>query len=458
VREIARALADGTWRPDRPPGTVLDIVRARVDRVSPACRRFVQAAAIVGRDFSLTLVAAALRELAGDCLGPVDEAIAFGLIDQVGASGDYRFVHALTREAVEASLTTAARVSLHRAVADAIEATFAGDLSEHLNDIARHWAPYGEAETARAWAIRAADDAVRRLAYEDGVRLYRAALAVDSASLPGLERSRVLVALGRAAYLAGDLHACAEAAVAAAGAASAAGSRELLAEAALVAEVTADRQRGRRPAPRAGRNRARRSRPRGATRQTARPEKPPLVLRRRPRSRGRPERSRPRPRALLRGWPRPRRGPARAQGGVPGTKPPGGPHGAGVGDARTRTAYWKRPHRHVGRAVADRGLDRRRRPGGGGRSPCPPSGRRRAGRRTGRCLALRPHRRGHRPGPGPLRRRGSHRSSRLRADAGGRAGPGARDLLFPSGRRATVRLESDQSARSKRISRPSAQA
>jgi hypothetical protein len=32
VREIARAMADGTWRPDRPPKTVLDIVTARLDR------------------------------------------------------------------------------------------------------------------------------------------------------------------------------------------------------------------------------------------------------------------------------------------------------------------------------------------------------------------------------------------------------------------------------------------
>ena len=46
VREVARAMADGSWRPDRPPRTVLDVVSARLDRVSAGCRRFVQAAAI----------------------------------------------------------------------------------------------------------------------------------------------------------------------------------------------------------------------------------------------------------------------------------------------------------------------------------------------------------------------------------------------------------------------------
>ncbi|MDQ3679097.1 MAG: hypothetical protein M3378_00835 [Actinomycetota bacterium] len=154
--------------------------------------------------------------------------------------GDYRFVHALTRDAVEASLTTADRVALHRAVAEATAAQFAGDLADHLTEIARHWAqlaPYGEAATARKWAIQAGDDAVRRLAYEEGARLYRATLAFDATPLCDVERCRVLVALGRAAYFAGDLHGCVDAALGAADAAGAAQSPELAAEAALVLEA-----------------------------------------------------------------------------------------------------------------------------------------------------------------------------------------------------------------------------
>jgi len=243
VREVARAMADGTWRPDRPPRTVLDVVRARLDRVSADCRRLVQAAAVVGRDFALGLVAASLGEPVGRCLPLVDEAVGHGLVDPVGDAGEYRFVHALTRDAVEASLTTAERAMLHRAVAEATEARFAGNLSEHLADLARHWAalaPYGEAATARRWAIRAADDAVRRLAYEEGVRLYRAALALDPAGSSDVERGQVLVALGRAASLAGDVAGCVDAAVAAADAARAARSPQLMGDAALVLEATPD--------------------------------------------------------------------------------------------------------------------------------------------------------------------------------------------------------------------------
>ena len=139
VREVSRAMADGTWRPDRLPRSVLDVVRVRLERVSPECRRLVQAAAVVGRDFSLPLVARALDGPVAQCLPVIDEAIAFGLVDRVGHTGDYRFVHALTRDAVEASLTTADRTALHRAVAAAIESHFASNLPDHLADIARHW-------------------------------------------------------------------------------------------------------------------------------------------------------------------------------------------------------------------------------------------------------------------------------------------------------------------------------
>ena len=106
------------WDPDRPPRTVLDVVRARLDSVSAGCRNFVQTAAIVGRDFSVALVATALDEPAAWCLPLTDEAIAYGLLDRVGDHGGYRFA-ALTGRG-GGSLDTADRGALypaHRGVA-----------------------------------------------------------------------------------------------------------------------------------------------------------------------------------------------------------------------------------------------------------------------------------------------------------------------------------------------------
>ncbi|MGQ0577247.1 MAG: ATP-binding protein, partial [Pseudonocardia sp.] len=223
VREVARAVVDGTWEPGRAPHTVRDAVRARVDRLDAATRRFVQAGAVVGRRFPLVVVAAMLDVGVPEALGTADAAVASGLLAQVGAS-ELRFAHALTHDAVRAWIPTGALVELHRAAAGALEAHWAGELDEHLAELAWHHlalAPYGEGASARRWALRAPAEAVRGLAFEEGVRLYRAALGVPAPWPGDVARGRVQLDLGRACYLAGDLDGAVAAARAAAAAARA---------------------------------------------------------------------------------------------------------------------------------------------------------------------------------------------------------------------------------------------
>ena len=101
------------------------------------------------------------------------------------------------------------------------------------------WLPHGEADRARAWTVRAADDAVARLAPEEGARLYEAALAIA----PGpseAARSELQTALGRAAQAAGDLGTAVAAVEAAASSARVAGRPDLVAEAALVLDAVPD--------------------------------------------------------------------------------------------------------------------------------------------------------------------------------------------------------------------------
>ncbi|WP_346135798.1 ATP-binding protein [Lentzea roselyniae] len=211
VTEIARAVGDGTWRQDQPPRSVRDIVTARLARLSPPARELIKTAALIGRDFDLDLAAGA----SGLPISVLDEAAT--LIDATG----HRFVHALTRDAVEASLTTAERRAIHRRIAEVMTA------STHYADVARHWNACGATEEARVWTIRAAEDAVRRLAYEEGARLYRVAASIE-------DSCEVQVALGRAACFAGDLAECVRAAQRAA---ELAVTPEQIAEAALVLEA-----------------------------------------------------------------------------------------------------------------------------------------------------------------------------------------------------------------------------
>ena len=242
VREVARAVIDGTWTPGNPPRTVRDAVQARVDRLAPQARRFVQAGAVVGRRFPLAAVADMLDVPVPDCLAVADVAVSSGLVGQAGG-GELRFAHALTRDAVRASIPTSDVVALHRAAGDALETHWAGELDAHLAELAWHriaLAPYGGGESARGWALRAAADAVRRLAFEEAVRLYRAALGVAAPWPDGTSPGRTQLDLAHACALAGDPAGGLAAAVAAADEARATGRAELLAEAALVLEPVPD--------------------------------------------------------------------------------------------------------------------------------------------------------------------------------------------------------------------------
>ena len=100
-----------------------------------------------------------------------------GLIDEAAVPGRYRFAHALVRESVLAGLSATRRALLHRSLAGALDAQpgRAGEVARHLLE-AR---PLVDAATAARAALRAAEEATRRLAYEDAAELLERAGHVE---------------------------------------------------------------------------------------------------------------------------------------------------------------------------------------------------------------------------------------------------------------------------------------
>lgn len=201
------------------PPTVLQTINERLERLPPKSVWLLRAASIVGREFPVEVVAQMVGEPVLGCLGQLDEAAAAGLVESTATPGQHRFVHVLIRDSIEAGLGTAERVQLHRSAAEAVEQLYAGRLEPHLSDLARHWtsaAVLGDRGRATGWIRRAASEAVSRLAYEEGVRLYRLALDVGGGELDDLDRCQLLLALGAAQSLSGDhpgrLQACRSAA------------------------------------------------------------------------------------------------------------------------------------------------------------------------------------------------------------------------------------------------------
>jgi hypothetical protein len=62
----------------------------------------------------------------------------------------------------------------------------------------------GDRAVAAVWAERAADEAMRRLAFEEAVRLYHVALDVGAADIDDAHRYRLLLSMARARHHCGE--------------------------------------------------------------------------------------------------------------------------------------------------------------------------------------------------------------------------------------------------------------
>ncbi|WSG48160.1 AAA family ATPase [Dactylosporangium sp. NBC_01737] len=181
------------------PPSVRDAVRLRLDGPDPATRECLDVLGVAGRELGLHLLRAVTGADAAQLLaGPA----AAQLVTEAGP-GTVRFRHPLFAEVAYAELPAPRRAALHARLATA--AAQQGGLT--AGEIAHHYGQsigLGHAEDFLRWTVRAADDAARRLAYEDALaHLQRAAdhLAPDAATAPDAAAAELGVQLRRAALL-----------------------------------------------------------------------------------------------------------------------------------------------------------------------------------------------------------------------------------------------------------------
>ncbi|MEV5965091.1 hypothetical protein AB0L70_25205 [Kribbella sp. NPDC051952] len=167
----------------------------------------------------------------------METALLVGLI--VADGNEYRFTHALVREAVYARVPLGRRRQLHGALAVLLEQRFGG---ARLAEIAHHHAQAGPDHARAAWssAVRAAGVAARQPAPAEAARLQLLAQASvqRDTTATATDRYDVLVGLARAQKRAGQERQAGEAARAAAEIALADGNALTAAEA--VVGITAD--------------------------------------------------------------------------------------------------------------------------------------------------------------------------------------------------------------------------
>lgn len=174
------------------PRTVYNLIQSRLDRLSEAARRTLDAAVAAGREFDFEVVtrAAALSDSAAyDALGELSEA---GFVQPLEGTR-YRFDHNLTMEVAYQEMGDPRHRMLHRRVAEAMESLYGPARLETLAGVvAFHFSEGNAADRAAPYARTAGEQAARLAAWKAAVAFFDQALEGTT----GAARFPLLMSLG----------------------------------------------------------------------------------------------------------------------------------------------------------------------------------------------------------------------------------------------------------------------
>jgi predicted ATPase len=180
----AEGVASGSGRRSRQsiPSTLEESLGARLDRLGPA-RHVAQVASVIGRSFSLDLLAAVAEMDAAALERSLERLLEADLLQRRGVGqARYVFKHALIRDAAYDSLLRAQRHEIHGRVAEALAASPA-HAGHEPELIGWHHEQAGAPAAALEWYEAALSNATARSAYAEAVAHGKRALGV-LATLP----------------------------------------------------------------------------------------------------------------------------------------------------------------------------------------------------------------------------------------------------------------------------------
>jgi predicted ATPase len=181
----------GEWEtvcwPEPLPPRVKAAFTARLAQLSPPARQLAGVAATIGREFTFAVLAQVSDSDEDTLVRALDELWQRRIVREQGADA-YDFSHDKLRQAAYASLSAARQRLLHRHVAQALEAVYAGDLDSVSGQVAAHYESAGQPAQAIPYYERAAEVARRIYANEEAIRYYQQALALLETAPPGESR------------------------------------------------------------------------------------------------------------------------------------------------------------------------------------------------------------------------------------------------------------------------------
>jgi len=161
------------------PEGIRQLIGRRLERLGLTTQRLLTIAAVMGREFRLSVIEALVDVGEDAVLDAMDEALTANVVtEEAGAPGNFSFTHTLIREALYTSITAARRVRLHHRIATVLEHQLS-PFESVVVELAYHFgqaAVYKSADKAVEYAARAGDHAATTLAFENAAHWYDVAL------------------------------------------------------------------------------------------------------------------------------------------------------------------------------------------------------------------------------------------------------------------------------------------
>jgi predicted ATPase/DNA-binding SARP family transcriptional activator len=185
------ALADGTQPPDAVPGSIRDLLRARLGRLSETARQLLATAAAIGHSFDVDTLRAASGRGEDETVSALDELIGRRLVREVSGDGGslhFDFAHEQLRQVVYHETSLIRRRLLHRRVAEALRDRAPSRKAPPPDpaQIALHYQLAGHDELAAEYFYQAGEHARALHANAEALAHFRTALGLgytDTATL-----------------------------------------------------------------------------------------------------------------------------------------------------------------------------------------------------------------------------------------------------------------------------------
>src|SRR6266566_2738483 len=190
------------------PESITLAVEQRFQGLSTACRELLRVASLLGRTFTLDVLADVLEESEEQVHLLINEATQAAVIARVPAaeaseeeyisssagssetsfasdlapakgivtSPIYMFCQGIVQEALSAEVPTQQARALHGAIGLALEQGYADAAPAHAAELARHFVLSGDGQRALRWSLLAGEDAVRQQAHREAIGHFRTVL------------------------------------------------------------------------------------------------------------------------------------------------------------------------------------------------------------------------------------------------------------------------------------------